>query len=507
LRGIEFSSVCLAVAVLVGCGNPEPPQAARPVQRPLAAQVKIESVPEAPAAAPRKPVALDAFPQKELGHTNILLITVDALRADRLGTYGHTNATSPNIDALAASGAVFEYALAPKGSTWPSLATILTGVYPVTHGVRYNGMALASEHDTLAEMLAPAGYTSAVFIANGGNQKWEGFETRQIIKEEPRDRGVTDAALPWIDQHAGEKFFLWLHYFAPHGPYTPMNEFDAFTDPKYSGDIDGAYDTLTRVFVRKEKLEDADLAYINGLYDGEVLTADHEISRVIEKVASLGLLNDTLIVISADHGEEMYDHHNYFHHQASLYEGTLRVPLIVRLPGKVPAGTRCATPVSVVDIVPTVLDIAGVPHPQNLQGKALTPVFEGQALDRGPIFGEWGDKMLYVRTATHKYIYNPSGFQPPVKREREAADSAQTRNREHTLPMKNQELYDVTSDPKELKDLSETSPELRATLQDQLKSGYIEKYGWKLENKAEEDLQNQLDDETRKELEALGYVI
>lgn len=493
------------VAILIGvlgCSQPEP-AAAPASQQPLAQQVSTPTKPAEEAKAPSAPVV-----KKNLDYTNVLLITVDTLRADHLSCYGNPNPTSPNIDAVANDGVVFEHAFAPKGSTWPALATIQTGLYPVTHGVRYNGMTLDSKHETLAETLAPAGYTSALFIANGGQQRWEGFEMRVILKDEPRDRGVSDAALDWLDKNADKKFYLWLHYMAPHGPYEPLKDYNNFTDKNYKGDLDGSYDRLTRAFVRQEKLSDADTAYVRGLYDGEVAYNDAQIGRVLDKVTSLGIMDDTLVVISADHGEELGEHHGYWHHQASLYDGTLHVPMIFKLPGKVPAGVREAAPVSLADIAPTILDLLGVTRPAAYEGHALNAVFNKQPLERGPVIGEWGDKMLYIRTPEYKYISNPSGFEPPVKRERNLADGPETQRKkgDHTLPMKKQELYDIAKDPKEQQDISSSSAEIIAKLEAELKSGYIDKYGWKLENKAEELLQQQLDPETRKELENLGYV-
>ncbi|NUM53234.1 MAG: sulfatase [Candidatus Hydrogenedentes bacterium] len=497
-RVLTFCCVTLALGV-GACSKPAEP--APTAQEPLARQIETPAPPETP-AKPAEPIV-----KKDLDYTNLLIITVDTLRADHLSCYGNPNPTTPNIDAVAKEGTLFEYTFAPKGSTWPSLATIQTGLYPVTHGVRYNGMTLDSKHETLAETLAPKGYTSAVFIANGGQQKWEGFEMRVILKDEPRDKGVSDAAVDWLDKNGDKKFYLWLHYMAPHGPYEPLKEFNRFTDTNYKGDLDGSYERLTRAFVRREKLSDADIAYVKGLYDGEVAFNDFQIGRVLDKVASLGILDDTLVVISADHGEELGDHHGYWHHQASLYDGTLHVPLIFQLPGKVPAGVRETTPVSLADIAPTVLELLGVERPQAYEGVSLAAAFNEQPIERGAVFGEWGDKMLFVRTKEHKYIYNPSGFEPPVKRERnQAGGEAQRKKGDHTLPIKKFELYDIAKDPRELSDIGAQSADVIGKLDAELKAGYIDKYGWKLENKAEELLQQQLDPEMRKELENLGYV-
>lgn len=498
---IVFVTTLLAYCML-GCSKPVAPAPKSDSSKPLAQQVvlpKSTPVSEVPKAA--TPVV-----KKDLDYTNVLLLTVDTLRADHLGCYGSTNPTSPHIDAVAKEGAVFEHAFAPKGSTWPSLASIQTGLFPVTHGVRYNGMTLSSEHDTLAEVLRPPGYTCAVFIANGGSQRWEGFDMKVILKDEPRDKAVSDAAIKWLEDNEGKKFYLWCHYMAPHGPYEPVKDFNTFTDKQYKGDFNGSYERLTRVFVRQEPISDADLAYVKGLYDGEVSFTDYQIGRVLDKVASLGILDDTLVIISADHGEELGDHHHYFHHQASLYEGVLHVPLIFKLPGKVPAGLRVATPVSLVDIAPTVCTLLGIEPLKTYEGVNLAPVFAGEKLERGPVFGEWGDKMLYIRNDEYKYIYNPEGFQPPVKREREAANPNQRRKRDYGLPMKKHELYAIAKDPREQTEISEKSPETIGALEAALKSGYIDKFGWKYGNHAEEQLQQQLDPQTRQELEALGYV-
>jgi hypothetical protein len=146
--------------------------------------------------------------------------------------------------------------------------------------------------------------------------------------------------------------------------------------------------------------------------------------------------------------------------------------------------------------------------PSAFQGGSLAPVFRNEEFAPRPVFGEWGDKMLYIRTAEYKYIYNPSGFHPPVKREREEAGQGgrNRRRNEHTLPMKERELYKVSEDPGELHEISDAAPDVVAGLEKEL-TAFQEKFGWRLEDKAEEQLQKDLDPQTREELEALGYVL
>ena len=440
-------------------------------------------------------------------HTNVILITVDALRADHLGCYGYHRDTSPAVDTLAVGGTLFTHAFVPKGSTWPSLATIHTALWPVTHGVRYNGMRLTDEPEALAEVLKGNGYTCGAFVTNGGRQNFEGFDVKHTYNQEPRDRIATRDTLDWIEEHASDKFFVWLHLFSPHGPYDPPANARKFTDPGYSGDLDGSYQRTTQVFIEQEELSKEDLGHVIDLYDDEVLLMDTMVEALMTKLLNLGLAGNTLVVFTADHGEELYDHHRYFHHQASVYEGTLHVPFLFWLPGTIPAGKRIEKPVSVIHVAPTILDLVGISPPDSYQGKSLVPVFSDEPMDLGPVFGEWGDKMLIVRTDKYKYVWNPASYHPPVKRERDNASELAITGDEHSIPMKTAELYQISDDPAETRELSAEQPERVAELQ-QLLDGFREKYKWVLDDALVELRKDQdLDPETRQELENLGYVL
>ncbi|MCC6490933.1 MAG: sulfatase [Candidatus Hydrogenedentes bacterium] len=459
---------------------------------------------EAPDTAERSGAAV---PNTPLGHTNVVLITVDALRADHLGCYGYKRDTSPSLDALANEGTLFTHAFVPKGSTWPSLATIHTALWPVTHGVRYNGMRLKDESEQLAEVLADNGYTCGAFVTNGGRQNFEGFEVKRTYDQVQRDILAVRDALEWMEGHAQQKMFLWLHLFAPHGPYDPPKPERKFTDPNYTGDLDGSYERTSQVFAEQEELSPEDLGHVIDLYDDEVLQTDRMVDSVRRKLSGLGLAGNTLIVFTADHGEELYDHHKYFHHQASVYEGTLRVPFLVWMPGTVPAGKRIEHPVSVIHTAPTILELVGIAPPASFQGKSLVPAFGDTPADFGPVFGEWGDKMLIVRTDQYKYVWNPANYHPPVKRERENANELVTAADEHSIPMKATELYRITDDPGERRELSSEAPEVIAELQGHLDQ-FREQYNWILDDALVElQKKEDLDPETRQELENLGYVL
>ncbi len=297
---------------------------------------------------------------------NLLLITIDTMRADHVGAYGYAAARTATLDRLSREGVRFDRAFAPAPITLTAHASLLTGRYPPGHGARDNGVAASSSVPTLAAALHDRGYASAAFVAaypldrrfglaRGfdvyGDRMPRGPDGR-LANERPA-RAVVDEALVWLSsaRSSGKPFFLWVHLFEPHAPYG---------DP----DRDRARPAIER-------------------YDEEIATADCEAGRL---VAALGAaLDQTLIVAASDHGEA-FGEHGEIGHSLFVYDTTLRVALIARGPG-IPAGRVVADPVSLVDVAPTVLRLIGQ-TPFDADGIDLGPALGGQPLPSRPIYAE-----------------------------------------------------------------------------------------------------------------------
>jgi arylsulfatase A-like enzyme len=288
---------------------------------------------------------------------NLLLITVDTLRADHLSCYGYGRPTSPHIDALARSGVRFENAYVQRGLTWPSLASIMCSVHPVTHGVRANGQRLKRNFLQLAQVLSENGYTCGAVLTNAATQDWQGFAHVAPPLPVGADHDATRLALEWLGDNRGGRFFLWIHYSAPHAAYDPPAPYRHFIDPAYDGPMDGKGSTLADATVGRIPLNPADLDHIFNLYDGEVRYTDDEIGAVLKYVDEAGLRQSTMVVFTADHGEELFQHHRYFGHGASMYQGVLQVPLIMSCDWTETKGTDVDAIVQSIDIAPTILEL------------------------------------------------------------------------------------------------------------------------------------------------------
>ncbi len=474
--------------------------------------------------------AVQSLPPKPEGeYKNILLITIDTFRADRLSCYGAPRETTPAIDAVAKEGMLFENAFAQRNSTWPSLATIMTSLYPVQHGVRSNGLKLGPDVLTLAEYLSQNGYVCAAVYANATAQNWEGFQFRFPCDHEPVDERATHNAVKWLNEYKDHKFFMWLHYLAPHADYMPPQEFRKYVDPNYKGPIDGSKASVTNLTLKRFDVTDADVQEVMNLYDGELLYVDNEVKKVLDTLKENGLYDKTLIMISADHGEELNTHHGYFGHGASIYDSVLQVPLIVRLPGVVPADKREKTLVQHLTIAPTICEVAGLPIPEAFVGKSLVPLFKGQTYDYGPSIAELKDAILTIRTAEYKYIANPMNYKPKKLNEERrqivglpsAKDSKKggkdiegeaevhDENIDPALlemQMKDEELYRVSEDRLEKTDVAKDKPDVVKDLKRQL-AAFQEKYKWTFGHEVDERTQKEVDPELREKLEAMGYVL
>ncbi len=418
---------------------------------------------------------------------NIVVISIDTLRADHLGSYGYPRATSPNIDRLAGESVRFERAFAPRGHTWPSLTSLLTGLRPRTSNVRAPGELLAKNVPTLASVLRDAGYATGAFLANFCNPGVKLFETARCGS----DTTVAEAATAWLVERRTGPFLLWLHLMAPHSPYQPPTVFDRFGDPEYRGAIDGATPLLHRSYLEGFPLEPADRVRVLSLYDGEVLFSDFLVGQLLEQLKRSGLASDTLVVFTADHGEDLADHHGYWEHDCSIYDSTLRIPLLLRLPDGRSAGASRTRVVENIDLLPTLLDLVAVAPPAGLEGRSLVPWLAreepgGTAL--AEVYGrEQGGEILSLRTDQYRFVYNPNGVTP------------QCSPNGSRYPIASEQLFDLAADPGETRDLAAELPEVAAELRREL----LERYGPRGPSKPP---LRATDKETVERLRALGYV-
>ncbi|MDP8235256.1 MAG: sulfatase, partial [Candidatus Erginobacter occultus] len=316
---------------------------------------------------------------------NVLLISIDSLRADHVGAYGYGRETTPEIDRLAQNAAIFENHVSTTSWTLPAHISLFTGQEISAHGVATDGFSLHPAVPTLAESLLAAGYRTAAFCSSPymnpafgfarGFDLYHNIDTEKedfvdtvLPSETERDRvhrettspRIAELAENWLEENSSEPFFLFLHFWDPHYDYDPPPPHDRIFNPGYGGDIDG------RDYIHNDRvhpgMDPEDLERIIALYDGEIAFTDKHIGMVIEKLKELDLFDRTLIVITGDHGDEFFEHGNKGH-RLTLYEEVIRVPLIIRIPEKVNRSGRVETTVGIIDIAPTILDRLGVSPP------------------------------------------------------------------------------------------------------------------------------------------------
>jgi arylsulfatase A-like enzyme len=326
---------------------------------------------------------------------NVVLVTIDTLRADYLGCYGHARPTSPNLDALAADAVLFEKVLCQSPETLPSHTSIMTGMHPRTHKVISHESKVDGAITTMAEVLSKRGYTSGAIVSSHVlDAKYgldQGFATYRAIHYAYKDRQrelmhqreqdpTTDEALAWLRDHRKTNFFLWVHWFHPHRAYNPPPRYKQLFAGAYAGPAAGDQnDFAMRVWRDKVALPAEDIAYMRGLYEGEVAFTDVQVGRLLDELRALDLLDNTIVVITSDHGEILYEHEYYFGHDIALYDECTMVPLVVRIPGLDAPPRRVGGLVQTIDIFPTVLEALGIPCPAEVEGKSLVPLMRGEA--------------------------------------------------------------------------------------------------------------------------------
>jgi arylsulfatase A-like enzyme len=329
---------------------------------------------------------------------NVVMIVVDTLRADRLGAYGNTRGLTPFLDQLAQRGVVFTNASAASSWTVPSVASLLTSRYPSQHHVVAFSSRLADEEVTFAERLRDAHYLSAGFSANfrllerlGYAQGFDYWRSDAQPSGRLTGAQLREQGLAWLDGawHRGtpRPLLLYFQFMEPHSPYTPPEPFLSRFARNDDGSASDGVATLHHLLeqrVHGQPCPPEDLHVIERFYDGEVATVDEAIRLLFGELERRGILEHAVIIITADHGEE-FGEHDGLEHGRTLYDESIRVPLIVLAPG-LPAGRRVAESVSLIDVAPTLLDLLGVSAEPRFEGRSLVPLMRsGSSADGAPV--------------------------------------------------------------------------------------------------------------------------
>ncbi len=324
----------------------------------------------------------------------VVLVSIDTLRADHLGLYGYDRKTSPRLDRLALESTVFDDAMSSSPWTLPAHASLLTGLYPSRHGLISHERYLASGLATLPQLFSKAGYRTAA-VVNSHNLAPEfgldrGFEKYRYVEErvdrrEPSTE-ITDQAMQRVREAGGKPLFLFLHYYDVHSDYASLPEHEAVFLRPYDGIADGSTAQLAAHREGKVPMSASDAPNLIDRYDAGIQQMDGEIGRFLDFLGEEGLGEETLLVLTSDHGEEFFEHGGVLHGQTQ-YQEVIRVPLLIKGPG-IPSGRRVSDPVSLIDIVPTLAARAGLLAPAGIDGVDLSGLWTGGGLDDRYLFSE-----------------------------------------------------------------------------------------------------------------------
>lgn len=348
---------------------------------------------------------------------NVIVLLVDTLRATKLRLYNpQSRVATPVLDAFASQGTLFDRAQAPENWTKPSVASVLTSLYPSSHLVQTDSAKLSDSITMISEIYQKAGFDTASFITNsfvspefGFNQGWDLNVNMDYLSDtnEGKAENVFAAAGDWVEKHQSGPFFLYVQTIDPHAPYDPPPRYLEMYDPKpYEGQVKNQETPALILQVNKKAVEltDRDEEHLEALHDGEITYHDTELGKFLAKLQSLGLDQNTLVVVTSDHGEE-FGEHGQWGHGNSVYQDLLHVPLVFRWPGVIPANERIDPPVSIVDIGPTVLEASGVAVPKELEGRSLMGFMLGDQ-PRAPhvAFSDWVNLYRVIRSHDWKLV-------------------------------------------------------------------------------------------------------
>lgn len=428
---------------------------------------------------------------------NVILISIDSLRADHLGAYGYGRDTSPSMDAMARGGVTFRHHISTTSWTLPAHMSLLTGRSLLGHGVVSDDRSLSKSVPTVAESFQKGGYeTHAIVSAPYLNSRYgfargfDDYDDKTIYFETNEDsyRSVTapklvDAANAFLARPRDKPFFLFLHFWDVHYDYAPGAPYDTMFDPGYTGTVDGNnfyFDATIR-----KGMNPRDLEHLLALYDGEIRLVDDHIARLRAELERLGIAGRTMIAVVADHGDEFFEHGNKGHHR-TLYEEVLRVPFLLEVPGRKPSAAVVDDEVSLVDVGPTLLGLAGLGQPGGADGRDFSGLYTGAPLPPpGAVHAE-----LY-RTGTRNV---------------QAAEIDARRKVIHHFQRRSLEAYDLAADPGEQKRLAAAGPLASALLtefRDWL-NGHWQRFDKRVRTEGIDPVI--LDAKAKEQLRSLGYL-
>ena len=422
-----------------------------------------------------------------------LIVAIDSLRADHVGAYGYPRATTPRIDALSRSGVVFDQAFTQAPWTKPSVASIFTSTYISVHRVLYSKQVIDGQDRsdilnekflTLAEAMKAGGFATAGFGQKihlrpefGFSQGFDGYDMHLR-----RAEGINRAAIAWLSRLRPERFFMYLHYNDPHYPYKPRREDATFGATTTRVQIDGR--TKKAFHDGSLQITREDMRALEDLYDGEIHYTDRHVGALLDAIATMGY-SDVTVLVTADHGEEFLDHGDITHGQ-SLYGELVRVPFILAGPGLPAAlaghrGRHVATPVQLIDIMPTLLEMAGLPLPPGVQGSSVVARLSSHPAPQ--VFSE--------RRSVDEVAFWGTVFDGRWKLIQDA-----TKGR--TL------LFDTMADPGETLPLQDRNPGVVAGLAERMKQWAAGNHI--LYERIQPESTRPLDPETEERLRSLGYI-
>ncbi|HNH48155.1 MAG TPA: sulfatase, partial [Myxococcota bacterium] len=459
------------------------------------------------------------------GAPNILVVTLDTTRADRLGAYGNEKVDTRNFDQLAREGTLFMDTSAVAAVTGPSHSSMFTGNGPWEHGVLLNGVPIPEDRPMLAELLHDGGWRTAAFVSayvlDGKLGFARGFQVydddfswfrgldgllpartvamalRRFSPDEVLERrsvDTVDLALHWIKSQ-DQTWMAWVHLFDPHGPYDPPPPYDT---RYYAGDPrDPAHHSMEQVtgvapYLKASLQGITDVDYVIAQYEGELSYTDSQLGRLLEAVDR----RTTLVVVIGDHGESLGEHGVWFNHGDDVYESSVHVPFVIRWPGQVPEGVQVTSPVEGTDLAPTVLDLVGLPIPSTMSGRSAARLAEGQGQPRSMAHSMCFDRQANQQERAAGRItaprYRMVGIRGPTSRYvyQELAATGQ--------------YFDLKTDPLGVQD---TLPTMRQSSQGEMLIGVLDEQARVLlGDQATQRSAVELSAEERARLEALGYL-